>query len=711
MHRGRFAQAGLLAAGLVMCGCKPKVEPLTPPPDQGNVPAPVAAQPIQPIPVVAVATAPTQLMPEGTGFVVSVASVRHALRVVDLPALITRYRPQYDQAAAAVEQSVGTNLLDPARWPEIGVNPDGPLGGALFNTDAEAGCFFFSLSDPLRFREFIDRFGATMGGRLVPIFEDRGVVLGNDQGNGPVFVLRDNFAFFVIVGRPARAPFDYARQLASVDPARGLSATPRWQKALAGTTGPRDLFAYVDIGGMVQAEIDARRARSDNPEPNWAETELQRLRDQGSAPAEEVERWEKMAAEQRVAEAQLRERERKSQAFITSVFGPLGPLVFEFSLGDRAVAGSVRVDAPESSTLRKVLRGSGPPLAVDAAAHRVVFGASARLDVMEALLALDDLLKSEGESLDKAFADLKRELGVDPRAFLGALDGSVSFAWTLDDPSALTSDKPLKGQGFNLAIGLKNTSEAQALLDVVGLKLPPPLRARRDLKTRSLLVTGTEWRDVHVTVTGQQLTVSTDREFARSLARGAPNTPAKLQPASAAPVVAAPDAAGAVFMDYLLPMGLFMARSSSSYRYDPTTNQPYWRFQDLAHDKIDAVPQSPAYKAKLREWNAVDAKVRKAEEQRERTQTGLVLKIAESVGSLAFNLRETPQGLRAEGGHYFGPGGLTRTIEQTVDTVSNRIDGDAAMEFYEKRSRIENEMQEIRVRDIEKALGVRAPTN
>lgn len=706
MAAGRSARLGLLA-GLALLGCKPALTPLTPTPGPPPT-APAADAPVaRPQPPISVAAAPVDLMPEGTALVVNLASVRHGLRVVDLPTLIAKFRPQYDAAAAYFEQRAGTNLLDPSKWPEIGVDPDGPIGGALFNSDAEAGCFFFTLSDPLRFREFVDRVGVQIGGRLVPLFEDRGLVLGDENDRGPTLVLRDKFAFFVIVGAPARAPFDYARQLASVDPARGLSATARWQNATKDPSSARDLFAYVDLSSVLAGEIAALRARDEVQLQNWAESELQRMREQGAS-AEDIARMETSAAEQRAAEAQYKDRRRRSYEFWSSIFSPLSPIVFEFGLSDQSVAGTIRADAPEDAALRAALRGSGAPLAVTAAARRVLFGASLHVDVPAATGLLDALLRVEGESLDRLFTEIQGKLGVDMRAVLAALDGSVSVAWTLDDPAALATNKSSTAHGFTLALGLKNPGELLPLLNTAAGKLPPPLRARPDLKTRGVAITGTQWRDIYISVSGAQLAVSTDRDFARRLA-SATKTPDQVRPPSAGAVLAT-DAAGSIFMDYLLPFNLFMTRSASDYRYDPSQNQPYWRFQDVPHAKIDAVPQSAAYKAKLRDWRELDAKIRKREEQSERAQAAATRSIAESLGSFAFNLREVPQGLRVQGGHFFGPGGLTRVVEQTVDLASGR-GNDMTWELHERRSTVENELQEIRVRDVEAAIGVRRATN
>ncbi|MBZ5709702.1 hypothetical protein [Nannocystis pusilla] len=659
-----------------------------------------------PPPAVAPARAPIDLLPEGTGVVVSAASVRHVLRVVDVAALIGTYRPYYDQAAAYLEQGLGHNLLDPGRWPEIGVDPDRPVGGALLDAGSGSMCLFITLSDPQRFRQFLDRVGMKLGGDLESVYEDRGIVLGQESNAKTSLVLRDDFAFIVMVDNPSLAPHDFARELASVDPARGLTASPRWQQAL----GPaaRDVVAFVDVARMMRAELEAQR-RQGEPSPSWAEQELQRLREQGGS-AEEIARWQQVADEQRAAEAQHRERRQRERELWSAVFGPLGPIVFELSLGPQAIAGTARAQAPESSLLRRALGPSGaPPPALMAASERVLFGTGGRFDVAEGIAALDALLRADGKSVEALFADIQRNLGGEPRAAVEMLDGTVSFAVTTRDVSALVTAEGRSSLGFNLTLGFTNVVAAEALVAVTMAKLPGSplglagLKVKRG-KGRSHVVTWPQWRDVHVALVGSTLTISTDPKFAANVER-APAKPWAPRQAQAAPVVTAP-AGATLLLDHALLLATFMAGAAGE-RYTPAQNQPYWRFPAVAHAAIEGVPESAAYRARLKEWQRLDAKIDRAEKAQARERMALAVAAADSLGSIALHVRETDDGLMTEGGQYFGPGGLARTIERVIEglTTSGR-DGDYSV--HEQRGRVEQELQEIRVRDIERALRVRA---
>ncbi|MFY0538103.1 hypothetical protein [Nannocystis pusilla] len=168
----------------------------------------------------------------------------------------------------------------------------------------------------------------------------------------------------------------------------------------------------------------------------------------------------------------------------------------------------------------------------------------------------------------------------------------------------------------------------------------------------------------------------------------------------------APGAAATLMLDHAFLMGMFMGRRHfEGERYLPSQNQPYWRFPALTPEVINKVPQSAAYKSRLKEWLRLDAKIERVEKVQERRRMEGALAAADSLGALALQLRETPDGVVTEGGQYFGPGGLARTIERFIEGMSG---GETDYSSYEERGRVEQELMEIRVRDIERSLGVRA---
>ncbi len=110
----RLVVPAVLATGLVAAGCRPRAElTATASPTAVATSAPAAATSPSRRPQRRRRGAPIDLLPEGTGVVVSAASIRHVLRVVDAAALIGTYRPYYDQAAAYLEQGSATTCSTP----------------------------------------------------------------------------------------------------------------------------------------------------------------------------------------------------------------------------------------------------------------------------------------------------------------------------------------------------------------------------------------------------------------------------------------------------------------------------------------------------------------------------------------------------------------------------------------------------------------------
>src|SRR5690606_13240740 len=229
------------------------------------------------------------------------------------------------------------------------------------------------------------------------------------------------------------------------------------------------------------------------------------------------------------------------QTLWDAMLGPMGPIVLELSLSGAEIGGTARALVPEPALLRRILAGPGaPPLAMTAAGEKVLFGTGARLDVAEALGAVRALLEADGTSLDLLMSEARQQLGVDLATALRAVDGGLSFALTTRDPRALAASGSYMALGFNLALGLKDPAEAEALLEAVAAKLP--WKTRRG-KPGGHIVSLPQWRELHVTVVGSWLAVSTDPEFARRVEREANGPLERTLQAAVVPVVTTREAA------------------------------------------------------------------------------------------------------------------------------------------------------------------------
>ena len=657
--------------------------------------------------IVAKASSPVQLLPDTTVGVMNVAGARALLAVVDVEALIAKYRAYYDQAASFVTTNVGFNLLDPGQWREIGVDPDGPMGAAILDVQSESFAGFITLSDPAKFRAFLDKI-AGESNRLSPVIEDRGTVLKANPDSTSAVVLRDGFAFVVSTDRPNAAPYDFARLLATIDPARGLTASPRYQRALAGGEPGRPLTGYLDLWTIYAASQAAREARDAESGPSWAEQELERATASG-APPEELARLRVQVDNDRGWKQQYAERRAREAQMVTRWLGQVEPLVFEFKGDLSGVVGKIRAKMPETHPLRAALRNAPTPSPVLLALGErplVVLGGS--VEVPAALASFEELVRADGEDPEKLYAQLRDLLQVDIKAdLLPVLTGAGGFALTVSE--ALMRGETGRGDakqiGFAAAVAVNDPARAQALVERLVQRVP--VKLGKDRKTGAYALEVPEYRAVYVAVVAGQLAVTTDVGVIQRLAAGTTTSTSKWLDAGVVPLLTARDAAMQGLFNLILPSFLLFRSSSSDWGMSPPL-QPYGLFPDAGPEKIDRVPQSRAYKAKLREWEGINAKIRKEEQVRERAQVAGVIKLAESVGVMAGDLREQSDGLVLEGGQIFGKGGLTRAIETGVEAFAG-VGEKRSYELYSARSQLEEELRRIRVTDVATALKVPRP--
>jgi hypothetical protein len=699
----RRTRAWLLVAVAVSgTACRPRA---TAPSEVAPVAGPPATAPLQrpaQVPAaVAVATSPVQLLPDTTPLVATAAGVRAWLGVVDLDGLVARYRSQYEQMAALVTASAGFNLLDPGQWASVGVDAGGPMGAALLDLRSESFAGFVTVADREKFRAFLDRASA---GRLSPVLEDRGLVLKTEVDAGTAVVLRDGFAFFVVVGREQRAPYDFARALATLDPARGLAASPRYQRALAGGEPGRPLQMYLDLWAMIEAERLAEADRVDEQLTGWAEQELERAAARG-APAEEVARLRQQADEDRAWQARDRERRTRRSDLMRAWFAAVEPLVFEFSADPSGVVGAIRARMPETAPLRAaVVNAATPSPVLLALGERPVFAIGGRVDVIAALAGFEAFARAEGDDPAKLYAELRAATAVDvPRELAPILTGAGGLAVTVAPGLLRGEGDPARSIGFAAGLGVSSPERAQALLQAAVQKIP--VKARREPKTGAYALDMPGYRTVYAGVVAGQIVVTTDLGVVQRVAGAAQGSLGKLLPPALVPVLTARDTAGQVLVDLTFPMYLLGARRSSTLSRG--LEEPYAMFPDAPRAKVDAAPRSAAYKAKRRAWEALDAKIRREEQAEERRQSQRLVALAEAMGATAGNLREQPDGLVLSGGHFFGPGGLNRAIDVMADSGGGG--SEKLWELYGERSAAEQELQRLRVLDVAKALGVPAP--
>lgn len=707
MRRSVQRWVGVMAASLAVLGCRPRVETIvTTTPEVAQPPAPVKSGRRQPVasPAVAAANSPVQLLPDTTRVVFTANGLAALLGMIEMDAVISRYRTYYDQAASELVRTMGVNLLDPAQWATVGLDANGPMGVSLAEIRSGTVIAFVTLTDRDKFRALLDKLSK---GALVPVLEDRGLVLKSAPDSDSAVVLRDRYAFLVSIDRPVRATYDHARSLATIDPARGLTSLPRFQQAMASDEPARPLTAYVDAWGLIEDEY-SQSAQVQDREPSWAEMELERAQSNG-APQDELERLRRQLDEERRWDEQRRQKQANQYDVLTRWFRDVGPFVFEFTAEKDGVTGRVRTRMPESAVWRAAVRNApGPSPVLTALGERPVMLAGGSLDVVAAKAMFDDLLRAGGEDPAKAYAQLKAETSIDfERDLVPLLAGTGGIAMTVSD-GLLRGDYKDSGQemGFAAAVAVNSPQRAQALVDAAVVRIP---RAKlgRERRTGAYTLEMPDYRVVYVAVVASHIVATTDLGVIQRMSTGSQGALAKVLAPAAVPLVTARDVAGQGMVDLFYPVFMFFGRR---YPAPPMMQEePYTLFPEVPRAKIDKVPKSRAYKAKLREWESTDAKIRRDEQTEERRQAKAVTAVADAIGVQAWNLREQPDGLTFTGGHYFGKGGLNRAIDVMADYFGQGRKNEKIYEMYSARNAIEAELRRIRVGDIAAALGVPTP--
>lgn len=712
MRRTALCWVGALTAAAVFVGCRPRQDVTIP---AAPTAAPTAAAEPERAPAgrgrkgaaaspaVTTAVSPVQLLPDTTAVVFTAAGLPSVLALFDVDAIIGKYRTHYDQAASEVTRVAGVNLLDPTQWASVGLDVNGTMGAAMIDLRSETIVGFVSLTDREKFRTYVD---TVSKGQFQPVLEDRGLVLKTDPDSNSAIVLRDRWAYFVSTDAPVRASYDHARSLATIDPARGLTSTPRWQRATASSEPARPLTAYVDLWALLEEELGQSMARE--REPSWALQELERAQMSG-APQEELQRLRLQAEEERRWEEQRRQRDQLKYDVASRWFRSVEPLVFEFTASAAGVSGRVRARMPETSTWRAALRNAAEPSPVlTAIGERPMFLIGGNVDVLPFIGVLEDLIRADGDDPAKEYAEFKAETSVDLQSELAPIwTGSGGFALTVSE--ALVRGEYARQEqemGFAAALGVNSPERALAIVQRAALKVKGA-KVGKDRKTGATTLEIPNYRTVYAAVVAGQMVVTTDAGVIQRLASGGQTGLAKHLSPAAVPVVTARDAAAQGMFDLFYPVFLFMGRRHPMP--DQAPEEPYMMFPEVPRAKIDAVPKSRAYKAKLREWTALDAKIRRDAEAEDRRQTKVVTAVADAIGVQAWHLRETPEGLVLEGGHFLGKGGLGRAIDMIADYAGSPKRSERTYEQHDRRRALEEELRRLRVVELAGALGVPAP--
>ncbi len=668
--------------------------------DATNVVAPVTAEAattpsvaVQPAAPVVIATSPLELLPATTPAFATFSGVAAVLDVVELDAVIGKFRPQYDMAANMLQQVFGVNLLDPNTWGSVGIDANGPLGAALI--DVQTSVVFARVSDPVKFRKLVDGVAGPEG--MLSVFDGYGQVLRTTPDSRTAVVLRDGFVMLVWTDRPVAATADFAQVLATIDPAHSLASTPRYQQAIAGAVPDRRVRLYVDAWGLI-----AEKAAADS-ESAWATAELDRaIANQASA--EELDQLRQRIAEVEAFEREMQVRRNRVLERQARWLRPIGPVVVDLQTSRTGIVGELRVGMPESAAWRQIVRNAEkPPQVFAAPLERPMFMLGTNFDVAGVITLGEDMIREEGTDPQKLYRELQGVVGFDIRDALKTLRGDAAISITATD-ALFRGDAKAGPAGIGVAVtlGVHDEAAARAVVErLVALAPKPPGKHR----SGAHIIDIAGYRPLYVTVAAGNVVATTDLKVLTRLEK--PADTIKVPPA-VIPMVTATNRAVHGYMDMLFPLFFLYATPARDYDISPPRD-PYWLFSDLTTAQVDAVPQSRAYKTKLREWKTFEAKIRAQEAATTAQEYALVANLAAAMGVVAVDVQEHADGLVLTGALHFGPGGVAEAV--TVGSDLQALDrDDQSWQSRRDLMELEQEIQRMRAADVAKHYGVPVPS-
>lgn len=703
----------------------------------------------------------TNYLPKETFFLIAGDQPLELLNRLGRESLIQKHQEFYNMMVTELTQAFGQNFLDPAILNSMGADLMGPVGFAFIEMRPENFATFFSVNDMAKMQETIltlaDRMGTPVqieqlaGATLIDLVENR--------GNKIFFILRGNYLFIFGAGAAYSHPDpvkremsdeDYAkeqlaiaREFAQIAPENSLASHPRYQKASQSLHFGKDGAMYVDIASIIETTLKNEESYAVSSSETYYK---QRILELEEAIKNEPENEESYRQEIGYLEESLRQEKewiesskqrRKEEAeIIKSIFGGLHSLMVgaEFSVSSLQV--KAFVDIEDQSFLKNIFKnGNGHSLFLNTLKDQPLFlvAGTAKIDTLIEAVNNIFLKRAMGMGgLDQMKEAFKQELGVD-------LDQELIPLFTGGGGFAVTGK-----------IGMENAEDAFKSIDVAGLlELSDGVKAQEILGrifshpelaqfvqkeegTQTYLIPVPYWKNIYVGVIQNSFVVTSDVEFCGRLSRGESDSFLnRIENAELKSLLQTPNPAALEIIDLATIISVFVQASTSNFEIA----KPSTEFAE-AHSSSpeEEVPYSDAYNAKKAEIEVAKAEIEKINknieefseesnklyQERSESESKMVLQVCSLFDLIPFVMSVESDGIYLHSGLFIKEGTLADSISNIVDwsveiaqksdDVSNRLNAvwetqnqfyTEQSELYNKIAQFEQELQEIRARDVE----------
>ncbi len=638
-----------------------------------------------------------EMIPGSALMVAAVRGISPLAKLLGWDELRTIKRDWYEIAVAAVVQFVGYNILDFAKLPEIGVDPEAPMGFAWLSWEDEAIVVWIRLTDQEKFKTTLYKLAGMAKETLTPETMGEALIISM-KGEGDVkIVLRGDYAFLVVSDEGEKEAMAHARRVATIDRVGSMAEVEQFTK-LMGTLGTgSDGAMYMNVATILDGilgQYDRHLARESK---SWVETELENAKERG-ADAEELARLEKQAEEERARQESYRKREKGERELAKSLWGSLGAVAVGAEVGTKAVTARALAAVNGGMILELFGRSEGRPLITKVVSGKPWLLAGATVDVASCQALLEKLFAVEGESWAEAEKKTLELLGVNlAKDVFVLLDGQIGAymggEFILGDNPA-EALKEIEAGGY---VGIKDQTGATRALNKIAAH---PSEVAKLLKAvdGGWEIAVPDWRTVYVRVVDGYLAAGTDPAFLDRVAEGTGGDwPASMGNDDLTAMISGSESNAAWMMDMglvgYMAFGFAMREMSAG--------------QEVSALGPDEPPYSQAWKDKKKSIEEEKKSIEEARKRLEKEEMKVLRALFSAAGVTAAVGGPGPEGLLVEGGQFFG----LDSIPAVVKEIANRafemeaLSAKRNTEVWQRQDnvwRMDSELQQIRQQDVKK---------
>ncbi len=640
-----------------------------------------------------------EMIPGSALMVAAVTGIEPLADLIGWAELRTIKRDWYEIGVAAVVQFVGHNVLDFANLPEIGVDPNAPIGFAWLSWEGEAFAAWIQLTDPEKFKLTLYKLGRLAKKTIAPENMGDALIL-SFRGEGEVkVVLRGDFAFLVFSEDGEKEAMGFARRVASTDRTGSILEVERFQSLMGALESGRDGAMYLDVATLIGFALDRSDPARKEAQQSWAETELKNAKERG-ADKDELGRME-----QRLE--RYRKHQKAEEELARSLWGSLGAVAVGAEIGVNSVNAHALAAVNGGMIIELFGRSEGRPLITKVVSGKPWFLAGATVDVATYRTLFEKLLATEGTEWSEVEEGARELLGVEKaQDVLALLDGQLGFYMGGKlVPGSETSEsfQDLEGGGY---VGIKDGEKTSALLEKIAAH--PEVAKLVRMVDGGWEITVPEWRTVYVKVVDGYLAAATNTAFIDRVAKGdGGDWPASMGNKDLAALFTESEANAAWMMD----MGLVGYMTFASFRGKMEVSAEEVSAEATAGP--DDAPYSQAWKDKKGEIEDTEKSVEEARNRLEKEEFEVVEGLYGAFGVTAAVGGPGPKGLQIQGGQYFGLESIPAVAKEVarrafeMEALSSRRN----TEVWQRQDgiwRMREELRRLREIDIENHMQKKA---